>query len=266
MTISGAEIPTIPDVFIKDAEIRNILLAIKQIIEIRNNRRSGQDANQRFITYYELINYLRGEDQLTIVAVEGGHNHDTLYAVISHNHDSDYAKTVDVEGVYALVVHGHDGVYEPIGPRSWKKITANGVTLGGGPPTSPDSVSDLQTPHDGNTYTVSEIASNPGQNLVVDFADVPRFSMVQILMRVNEQSGHSLTIQLEVSPFDGSAWHTYDTVVDQVADQNFENHDIFIPNSEAYINSGVVKVGIVHEMNGNAVDTWIIDTVGLYHQ
>lgn len=109
MTISGKEVPAIPDVLIEDAKIREILLALKQIAEIREGRRG--DVNQRFITYYELIDYLRGNDQITVIATSSGHNHDTLYASITHDHQGLYAEIDKVEGVYALVVHDHDGLY-----------------------------------------------------------------------------------------------------------------------------------------------------------
>jgi hypothetical protein len=109
MTISGKEVPAIPDVLIEDSEIRDILLALKQIAEIREGRRG--DVNQRFITYYELIDYLRGNDQITVIATSSGHNHDTLYASITHDHQGLYAEITDVEGVYALVVHDHEGLY-----------------------------------------------------------------------------------------------------------------------------------------------------------
>lgn len=295
MTISGAEIPSIPDVLIEDDEIRQLLLTIKQIMEIRNGQRG--DINQRFITYYELVDYLNGNDQLVVAATTEGHNHDTLYSVLSHEHPGLYAEIVDVEGVYALVVHdhdglysalthihaglyaeianvegayalllhNHDGLYEPIGPRPWKKMTANGVTLGGGPPTSSDVVADLQTAHDGNTYTVAEIAASAGQYLIVDFANVASFNMVQILMRYSS-TGHALTIQLEVSPFDGSTWHTYDTTIDQPADQSFENHSFIVPDWSPYINSGAVKVRFIHQPAGNSADTWVFDVVALYRK
>lgn len=112
MTISGAEIPSIPDVLIEDDEIRQILLAIKQITEIRNGRRG--DINQRFITYYELVDYLNGNDQLVVLATTEGHNHDTLYSLLTHNHQGVYAEIVDVNGVYALVVHDHAGLYSAL--------------------------------------------------------------------------------------------------------------------------------------------------------
>ncbi len=87
MTISGNEVPAIPDVLIDDADLRNILLALKTIAEIREGRHT--DTNQRFITYYELIDYLRGEDQLTVQATSTGHDHDLLYSLLTHNHNLD---------------------------------------------------------------------------------------------------------------------------------------------------------------------------------
>ena len=109
MTTSGAEIPAIPDVLIEDNSLREILLALKQTAEIRNGRRG--DRSQRFITYYDLVNYLNGNDLLVVEATTAGHNHDSLYATISHVHAGLYAEITDVEGVYALVVHDHDGLY-----------------------------------------------------------------------------------------------------------------------------------------------------------
>jgi len=146
----------------------------------------------------------------------------------------------------------------------WTKITANGVTLGDGPPTSGDTVSDLQTAHDGNTYEVAEIAANAGQNLIVDFTSVTAFNWVQILARVAETAGHALTVQLEITPFNDTAWHTYHVMKNQAADQNFENYSFLVPDDAAYINSGVVKVRFIHEMAGDANDDWFFDVVALY--
>jgi hypothetical protein len=147
---------------------------------------------------------------------------------------------------------------------AWRKITANGVTLGDGPPTSADSVTDLQTAHDGNIYTVSEIAGNAGQNLIVDFTGVTAFNRVELLARTEEQATHSLTVQLEVTPFDDSTWHTWNTMKDMASNQNMENYGFDVADDSAYINSGVVKVRFVHEMNGNANDRWVFDVVALY--
>lgn len=163
--------------------------------------------------------------------------------------------------------HGTDGTQTFHGTAriDWTKITANGVTLADGPPTSTDTVSDLQDAHDGDTYTVHEIAAIAGQNLVVDFTGVTAFNWVQILARTEDQpASHVLTVQLEITPFNGSAWHTYHVMKDQAANQNMENYSFFVPDDSAYINSGVVKVRFVHEMNGNANDHWVFDNVALY--
>lgn len=101
--------PAIPDVLIEDADLREILLALKTIAEIREGRHI--DKNLRFITYYELVSYLSGNDQLVVEASTSGHNHDTIYSALSHNHSGLYAEIVDVEGVYALIVHDHAGLY-----------------------------------------------------------------------------------------------------------------------------------------------------------
>jgi hypothetical protein len=107
MTISGAEVPAIPDVRVDDADLRELLQALKTIAEIREGRKL--DTGQRFITYYELVDYLQGNDQLVVAASSSGHDHDTLYSILGHDHAGVYAEIVDVEGVYALVIHNHDG-------------------------------------------------------------------------------------------------------------------------------------------------------------
>lgn len=115
MTISGAEVPAIPDVRVDDEDLRNILQALKTIAEIREGRKL--DTGQRFITYYELVDYLQGNDQLVVAATTSGHDHNTLYSIISHDHSGVYAEVVDVEGVYALVVHDHEGQYAKLNHR-----------------------------------------------------------------------------------------------------------------------------------------------------
>ena len=148
----------------------------------------------------------------------------------------------------------------------WQKITANGITPGGGLVGGDitGAVADLQTAHDSNEVQVDEIAGNAGQNLEIDFTGVTAFNWVQILMRYKGQGGHSLTIQVEKTPFAGATWDTYDSVIDQPADQNYANHSFFIPADTDYINSGVVTIRIIHEMAGNAADEWHIDVVALY--
>ena len=143
-----------------------------------------------------------------------------------------------------------------------EKMTANGVTLGGGPPTSSDTVADLQVAHDGNTYTVEEKSASAGQNMIVDFTGVVDFDWVQVIAYYDGQTSHQLQVQLEVSPFDDSTWHAYQCINpdhDYMSDYSF-----FVPDGSVYINSGVVKVRFLHGESGNSSDDWFLDVVALY--
>lgn len=146
--------------------------------------------------------------------------------------------------------------------KGWRKITANGVTLGDGPPTSSDAVAGLQTAHDGSTYTVDEASANAGQNLIVDFANVTAFNWVQVLGYYGGQTTHELQAQLEITPFDDSAWHTYLHMVPGRA--YIQDYSFFVPEDAAYINSGVVKIRFIHPDSGNSLDDWVFDVVALY--
>jgi hypothetical protein len=102
-----SDTPAIPDVLIDDADLREILLALKTIAEIREGRHI--DTGLRFITYYELVDYLRGQDQLVVEASTIGHNHDALYSTLSHNHNALYSLLTHAhDEKYALIIHGHD--------------------------------------------------------------------------------------------------------------------------------------------------------------
>ena len=149
----------------------------------------------------------------------------------------------------------------------WTKITANGVTILNSHGTPTGTVSNLQTAHDGSFYIVNEESGEtPGLDFVVDFAGVTAFNWVQVLARYQQASaGHGITIMLEITPFNGTAWHRYDFMVDQAANLTNENHSFFVPNDAAYINSGVVKVRFVHEMIGtSSAHNVVVDVCALY--
>jgi len=145
---------------------------------------------------------------------------------------------------------------------AWTKKTAATATVTDMTTTS--NVTDLQTANDGNAYTAVEVASNPNQNLVVGFTSITAFNWVQILGRYQGSSGHGITIQLEITPFDGSAWHTFGLLEDDTSDTNYINYSFFVPSDAAYINSGAVKVRFVHTMNGTAGHELVLDCVALY--
>ena len=196
--------------------------------------------------------------------VEAATNQFTIYAFdASDTGGEDVPYTVDAltSGLWVAVA----GKYSE-SRVNWQKITANGITpgggLGGGDVTG--AVAFLQSSHDGNEVQVDEIAGNAGQYLEIDFANVTAFNLVRVRIRAQEQGGHALTIQLEITPFAGAVWHDYDVIVDQAADINYEDHSFFVVSDTPYINGGVVKLRITHEMAGNAVDEWHIDEVALY--
>ena len=139
MTITGVEVPAIPDILITDPNIRNILLTLKQIAEIREGRRG--DVNQRFITYYELISYLSGADKITVEAVTGGHNHDTLYSILSHTHaDKDLisAKQINAKDVDGLKLFNAAGLLGITVRDNGKLNIDKGISVG---PADADTVS-----------------------------------------------------------------------------------------------------------------------------
>ena len=108
--------PAIPDVLIDDANLREILLALKTIAEIREGRHIDKD--QRFISYCELVEYLRGTDRLVVEATTIGHNHNDLYSLLGHNHNALYSILGhNHNNLYALLIHGHDGLYSVLSHR-----------------------------------------------------------------------------------------------------------------------------------------------------
>jgi hypothetical protein len=145
---------------------------------------------------------------------------------------------------------------------NWTKVTANGATLTNF--TSADSVSDLQTANDGNTYTCTEVAGG-NNHLVVDFTSVNAFNWLRCLAYYDGNSVHNVVVQLEITPFDGSTWHTLDSIAHQTAATNtMEDHSFFIPDDAAYINSGTVKVRFLHSAATTAGHTLVIDECSLY--
>ena len=144
------------------------------------------------------------------------------------------------------------------------KYTAASVAIRNSHGTSPDGVADLQVANDGLEYVLREEAETPGLDMEVVFTGVLSFHDVQILCRYLGSAGHSISVELEVSPFDGSTWHHFDEISDLTSDQNYENHSFFVRDESVYINAGVVKVRLNHAMAGVANHYLYIDEVALY--
>ena len=145
---------------------------------------------------------------------------------------------------------------------NWNKWTANGAAVTGF--TTASAVADLQTANDGNLYTATEVAGG-GNYLIVDFASVTAFNWVKVLGYYDGNSVHNIQIEVEITPFDGSVWHTFDSIEHQSATTNtMQSHDFFIPSDTAYINSGVVKIRFLHSASTSAGHTLVLDEVALY--
>lgn len=144
----------------------------------------------------------------------------------------------------------------------WAKIAASSVTKIVG--TSPDAVADLQTLGDGNTYTITEINNNPGIDLRVSFTNVTAFNWVRLLASYQGNSAHKVAVQLEITPFDGSAWHTLNTC-DHHATTGLEDYSFFVPDDSLYINNNEgVEMRFNHDMNGSPGHVLVIDESSLY--
>lgn len=146
----------------------------------------------------------------------------------------------------------------------WTKITANGVTLTKGGST--DVVADLQVANDTNRYHIDEVNDAPNIDLVVDFADVTTFNLVNIIGAYKGMTSHMIGLQVEITPFDSSAWYNYNCMDHHGTLEYLEDYSFFIPDDSIHINSGVVNVRFVHTTTspGNASHDVEIDVVALY--
>ena len=143
----------------------------------------------------------------------------------------------------------------------WTKKTANGAAVTGF--TTASAVADLQTANDGNLYTASEVAGG-GNYLIVDFASVTAFNWVKVLGYYAGNSAHNIQIGIEITPFNGTAWHIFDSIEHQSATtKTMQNHDFFIPSDTAYINSGVVKIRFLHSSTTVNAHNLVLDEVSL---
>ena len=176
--------------------------------------------------------------------------------------------TQDIEVLNKWCEELYEFLKYPLFPRVHnKKITANGVAIRNAHGTTSDAVEDLQVAHDGNFYTLAEEgAETPGLDCEIDFINVDAFQWVQLLCRYEQATaGHGITHMLEITPFDGTKWHRYGFCQDQGADLSNENHSFFVPDCSLYINAGVVKVRLVHEMAGTSANhDLVINVVALY--
>jgi hypothetical protein len=149
-----------------------------------------------------------------------------------------------------------------VGKIAWQKKNANGVTLSQF--TSADTVKDLRSANNGDVFTATEVAG-AANSVVVDFVNIEAFNLVRILGWYDGGNTHALSIQLEITPFDGSAWHDLQYMSHSPGSNHTnEDHSFLAMDPVEYINNGVVKVRIIHNTpvaNGHSL---VLDEVALY--
>jgi len=145
----------------------------------------------------------------------------------------------------------------------WRKWTADSVTLAVGG-AGGSVVADLQTAHDGNIYSISEVAATPAIDLIVDFVNVTALNWIKILAYYDGASTHSVSIM--VYNWNTTAWDTFDSL--SGVEKTIVDHSIWLPDDTNYIgtggNLGDVRVRFDHTMNGNNSHDLYIDVVALY--
>jgi len=164
-----------------------------------------------------------------------------------------------------LIEINQDGILSFNGTAriGWNKYTANGVTLTKGGST--DVVADLQTASDGNIYHVDEVNDNPPIDLRVDFANVTAFNWVNIIGAYKGITSHMVGLEIEITPFDGSAWYNYSCMDHHGTLDFLEDYSFFIPDDSIHINAGVVTVRFLHSgTTGSTQHDMEIDVVALY--
>ena len=159
--------------------------------------------------------------------------------------------------------------------RNWLKYTAASVTTANG--TSADTVSLLQTAHDGNFHHVVETAGTPFTS-VVEFTGVTAFNWVQSLAVYDGSSSHGCIIQLY--DWVNTRWDTYGYIehnalldVGTASLYFIENQSFTVPDDVNYVSTtgngpggvaGVVRVRYAHSAAGVANHDFYVDVCALY--
>lgn len=124
-------------------------------------------------------------------------------------------------------------------------------------------VTSTQTINDGNSYDVSEVTGAPGYDIQVTFTGITAgHEANKIQVNIDYNGNHSVSVQLEKAPFDGSAWDTIDTFTNTFGSFKFFNFEIG-GNITDYVNSGTSKLRFNHLPSGNPSHDILIDFASL---
>lgn len=147
----------------------------------------------------------------------------------------------------------------------WEKFTANTIDLVVG--SSSDDVTDLRNKHDDNLYTLTEVSASPGQDLIIDFVDVPVFNYVRALSNYQQGPADLPThfVQFQLFRWLTSVWDVWDSESNAAG---IQNHSFFVQDPESYIgqgvNSGRVRARYSHPVMGNINHQTVIDEISLF--
>ena len=128
--------------------------------------------------------------------------------------------------------------------------------------TSSDSVSDVQTLFDGNTYDVAEVTGTPGFDVEFTFTNViVPANIIQARLHYEGSSTHGIGV--EAYNYSTTTWDRFSHFTDHAPD-DFAWIEISIPDMENYRDgSNNMKVRFYHFTAGNSAHTLYIDYVGM---
>jgi len=126
-----------------------------------------------------------------------------------------------------------------------------------------DTIEDTQSIDDGNEMTIAEETGAPGFLIEFVFNDVEVFNSFQTHYNYTGSLSHNINVELEITPFDGTAFTTI-TTLDDTGTFTFINQSIVIPSQ--YINNGVVKLRFNHTSGGVPSHDLILDYVALVQE
>jgi hypothetical protein len=144
----------------------------------------------------------------------------------------------------------------------YEAAKADSVTLSAG--TSPSTVFDLKTAHDGNVYHIDEAAATPGILLIVDFVRVSYFNLVYSM--ANYVGASSDSVFLELYNWSTSAWNVFDSLAG--VEMSKRDHSFIVPDATNYVglgtNKGKVRLRFNHTTLGDITHDLEIDVAKLY--
>lgn len=194
----------------------------------------------------------------------GGRNpdHDARYYTkteLGSNSNGEGASLISIEDAMNLftateVETALEEIMDRITPVTYSAVS---ITTTQGTPTG--SVSDIQTINDGNSYLVDEAIGSPGFITTITYTGISTgHEANKIQAHYSYNGNHTVTIQIEKAPFDGSAWDNVTTITNTGGVLTFLNEEIGGTITD-YFNAGTTKIRWNHITSGNINHDFILD-------